>query len=68
MVNTEETKPEGKKAVLGWLFILLAVGIVVFMVYRWFAGNKDVDRQMEKVRAAKEEKRLNGKEHVSNTA
>jgi len=47
-----ENKPEGKKAVIGWLFILIAVGALAYMAWSW-SRQRAVNKQMEKVRAAR---------------
>jgi uncharacterized membrane protein YidH (DUF202 family) len=55
MDNTEATtKPEGKKAVIGWLFILVAVGIVAYMAWSWWSQKRAVNKQMAKVRSFRE--------------
>lgn len=57
MDNIQEQKPEGKKtAVIGWLLVLAAGGILAYLVWRSFSAQTAINKQMAKVRSFREVK------------
>jgi hypothetical protein len=66
MADTEEPQ---KGKIMQWVLILLGVAVAGYVLYSFFAVRRDVDAQMKRVRAAKEEKAalksLTDKENVS---